>query len=150
MINLENIYAILKENGWYPDRKIDTKLILQNWNDHNYTASKEQIQFVESFGDLTIKFRNCNNIHYWIELFPADWDFVPEILKDYENYFETSLIPIGEICCQDATLLMDKDLKIYGVFGEEVTVFGNSFFNFIENLYSGKKIYWYTIEGFYD
>lgn len=82
------VISILKENGWYPDRIVNTNLILQNWNNHKYIISKNQIKFIENIGNLKIEFINCKNKRYIIEIFPNDWNFLPEILKTYEDYFE--------------------------------------------------------------
>lgn len=60
------------------------------------------------------------------------------------------MIPIGEVCYQNIQLLIDKDIKIYGVFDEYGTLLGNNFFEFIEILYDNKKIIWNIIESFYD
>lgn len=144
------VISILKENGWYPDRIVNTSLILQNWNNHKYIISKNQIKFIENIGNLKIEFINCKNKHYIIEIFPNYWDFLSEILKTYEDYFGKKLIPIGEVCYQNIQLLIDKDIKIYGVFDEYGTLLGNNFFEFIENLYDNKKIIWDIIESFYD
>ena len=123
---------------------------MQNWNNHKYIISKNQIKFIENIGNLKIEFINCKNKRYIIEIFPNDWNFLPEILKTYEDYFEKKLIPIGEVCYQNIQLLIDKDIKIYGVFDEYGTLLGNNFFEFIENLYDNKKIIWNIIESFYD
>lgn len=144
------VISILKENGWYPDRIVNISLILQNWNNHKYIISKNQIKFIENIGNLKIEFINCKNKRYIIEIFPNDWNFLPEILKTYEDYFGKKLIPIGEVCYQNIQLLIDKDIKIYGVFDEYGTLLGNNFFEFIENLYDNKKIIWDIIESFYD
>ena len=144
------VISILKENGWYPDRIVNISLILQNWNNHKYIISKNQIKFIENIGNLKIEFINCTNKCYIIEISPNDWNFLPEILKTYEDYFGKKLIPIGEVCYQNIQLLIDKDIKIYGVFDEYGTLLGNNFFEFIENLYDNKKIIWDIIESFYD
>lgn len=133
------VISILKENGWYPNRIVNINLILQNWNNHKYIISKNQIRFIENIGNLKIEFINCKNKRYIIEIFPNDWSFLPEISKTYEDYFGKKLIPIGEVCYQNIQLLIDKDIKIYGVFDEYGTLLGNNFFEFIENLYDNKK-----------
>ncbi len=142
------IFDILSQNGWTADRKIDITNILNYLKENNHSINQQQREFLKNFGELEIffeaqkrpkhKFVNSYNI----QIFPTEYGIYQHYLDLYEIYAKSALIPIGGISSYNTWLVLDTDLRIYGVFEYEIALLGENIFEVIENLYENREIYW--------
>ncbi|HAJ97552.1 MAG TPA: hypothetical protein DCO72_07435 [Ruminococcus sp.] len=145
-----NIQKILHENGWSEDRKVNIDEVLISFNKFNYHVSNNQKKFLENFFNLEITLKtqkmmtDNREYHtiYKIQFFPVEYSVIDEFMKDYEKYTKVALIPIGGIHFTNVSLLMDSNLKIYGVAEYDITLLGNNIFDALENLYENKEFIW--------
>lgn len=134
------ISDILKNNGWSEGRKINIDNVLSFWESQNYSIDINHIKFIEEFGFLTIEFNN----HY-IDIDPLKRYFSNETLKIFEEFFNTKLIPTGQIKYENSFILIGSNGKIYGGFEEFVCFYGNEIFEFIQNILND-NVLWNEIE----
>ncbi len=151
------IFDILSENGWTTDRKTDITDILEWYHRNHYSVNPEQIRLLENLANLDILLEceefldgeKKRHYTYKIQFFPIEYSLPDEFMESYEKYVNTKLIPIGGIHFTNVSLLMDSQLKIYGVADSDIALLGNRIFEAIENLYENKEIVWKEIDNFY-
>ena len=151
------IFDILSENGWTADRKADITDILEWYHRNHYSVNPEQIRLLENLANLDIlveceEFLDSEKKRhhtYKIQFFPIEYSLPDEFMESYEKYVNTKLVPIGGIHFTNVSLLMDSQLKIYGVADADIALLGNRIFEAIENLYENKEIVWKEIDNFY-
>ena len=144
------INNILVQSGWFNGRKVPINDIVNYWENKKYTLYPSQISFIEEFNNLKLRFKNINNHNYTININPLVNDVPLFALKKYIEYASANLVCFGEIISQDTFLLITQDAKIYGAFEDEIVLMGNSFYEFLENLYIDKDIFWHSIKNFYN
>jgi len=137
MNNAEDVYEILKNGGWYKDRKMDHDKIIKFINTEGYDVLDNVIAFLQEFLNLTVYFNNKRN-----GLKNDDFDFVlekaaglevPERLREnYSPRIGKKLCIIGSAYRDHMVLMMAEDNSVYGAFDDFLCKIGDSGMDAIE------------------
>lgn len=100
---------------------------------------KKGLDFLEEFSGLNIPINN-KITNSMIEINALKGIANSAYLEDIENYFRIKLMPIGYWRAMNRTLYIDEIGIIYGNFDEFVTIFGNSFYEALDNIINLKTI----------
>ena len=140
------ILDLLTEKGWTEKRKIDITEIIKNSLDV-YIINDAQKKFLQNFAGIEIFFRSMiKNSGYLVQFIPEEYNVSDYYFSSYEKYAQTSLMLIGGIDGYDVSLMLSSDLKIYGIFEDEIAFYGNDVFEFLINLYEDREIKWHIVK----
>lgn len=115
------VKRILERAGWYADRRVNTKLIIDSLEEEGYTYSDIIIEFLEQFWELKIIFENKRNhlnedvINFSFE--HASHLEVPERVNfNYSQRIDKKLCLIGSVYRDHMVLMMSEDGNVYAAY----------------------------------
>jgi len=133
---------VLMSAGWYPTRKINTKIIQEELISIGCIWFKAVNDFLEEFGGLSIPFNRqdgsidtiCFDVERLIRKIDISW-----ITDEYKNRLDSrDLCLVGQAYTGHIILFMDQEGVIYGGYDEEVFLIGENSYQaittIIENL----------------
>ena len=143
------VLAMMEEAGWSETRKIDISEPLAHLKKEQYAVSDSQRAFLENFNGLQISIHVKRYGHMLEEThhFTFDcqeWCIPKKWLSffNYQDYAESPLIPIGFIAGENIVLLIDEQLRIYGVWEHEMSLMGDNIFDVFLKLYADEPVIW--------
>ncbi|MBD5142490.1 MAG: hypothetical protein HDT22_02600 [Ruminococcus sp.] len=139
---------ILVKGGWFEGRKVPIDDVINYWKKEKYPLYPDQINFIQEFHNLGLRFHNINGHQYHIEIDPLSNGVPSWALKKYIKYANANLVYFGEVVCQDTFLFITQDSKIYGAYEDEIVFWGNNFYESLENVYFD-NISWEIMKDFF-
>lgn len=132
-----NVITILKSSGWYEHREIDITPLLSYLKQNGYEFNEAQIDFFKEFSGLEIFLRCKGNINHTVKIDPMNPNIPSWAEVKYEEKinFNKEYLYLGEFVGEDIFLVIDRDLKVYGMYYDGLALLGNNFYEFIENFY---------------
>jgi len=137
MIIQNTTYQVLKENGWTPDRTIDTTEITNLLLERGYRITDSFLKFYKEFGNLEFEIEVKGNQRFIsfdvISSFLIEYDEV--IIEDYTRSLNSKyLVIIGRIG-GDSVLVIDENEEVFSLYGGSALKIGKGI-KAIDNLFS--------------
>ncbi len=118
---MNNVDILLRKSGWEVGRKANLEQI-KHYLEIKYMSPIWKQEVILSLNPLNAQ----DQITY-------------DIIEDYEEFLEESLLIIGEIERENMTLLLAKTGNFYGAYDDCIIKWGTDFKVFIYNLINGIK-----------
>ena len=125
------VLNILKKAGWYETRKLERHALINSINGEGYPIFENVVTFLQSFGNLIIRFANLqNNIKeddINLNLTHAFSIEVPErVFNNYVPRIKKELVLIGTVYRDHMVLLMANDNNVYAGYDNYLCKVANS------------------------
>lgn len=148
---MEEIYLCnhIYHTDFAKNRKINIHKFFSKWNTENCAIFNCAKDFVEIFGDLKIKIKQCSKpIFYTIIITPEYCQMSNSKINMYNKFLAKDVLCVGFISGCNYDLLLSDDGKFYVAIDEDISCWGNSFEELLENIFTDKiaKCEWYEIE----
>jgi hypothetical protein len=126
---------ILKANGWTKDRRIDIDRFRASFEEYNQQYSDTVLRFLESFGDLKIRFETSDYVYRCtFDVIMAIESTSLERVKKYQDkWIKRPICVIGKNIDHE-TIFMTQEGAMYGAFDSWVFKFGDTWEESIENI----------------
>ncbi len=132
---------VLKQAGWYKERKVDIQHWLDYYKDYNLPDNAYYREFLESFGGLHIidppkhPERLCA---------PEDTRFDPtyvdyEWAEEYQNDVQCTQYPLGTVYGDRGFLMLSDELNFYEISERGVSFMGNNLSELFETIISATR-----------
>ncbi|ASR46424.1 hypothetical protein B4V02_06895 [Paenibacillus kribbensis] len=132
---------ILKDAGWYPERKVEISSTISFLEKKGFEVFDLAKEAFEHFGGLEYSVPSDES---------DDFQIGPEFLREgierkhysrYETIIGEKLVVIGLAYDDNATMFMSKTGKVYGIMDEYyIWKFGNNIYEAINNLCESKEL----------
>jgi len=136
--------GLLREAGWTTNRDVPTTAHEQALKAGGYQVFPVVRDFLRQFGGLQISRKFVWNrvplvskFHFDARIAVGAWS--PEFIKSFESSERGPLCVIGETEFGDSVLLMDEQGRLYSGTDEYLTLVGNSGYDAVEALCTGRK-----------
>lgn len=139
---MNNVYTLLRESGWEVGRNANLEEIKRLYFDSEYVWNEIQNIFLTEYAYLEIKYMSPiwkQEVVLSLNPLNAQDQITYDIIKDYEEFLEESLLIIGEIERENMTLLLAKTGNFYGAYDDCIIKWGTDFKVLIYNLINGIK-----------
>ncbi|CAA0285338.1 SUKH-3 domain-containing protein [Acinetobacter baumannii] len=139
----DNIEKHLIEYGWYAERKIDIKSVIETWKADNYRVFDSAIFFVQSFNELNIvheAYRGKEKDSSYFNSIKSTKGIDPAwIFEEYSLKAGNDLLPIGLGYSEHLTYFIDSSYRFYGGYDDYFCYIGDSVNSFFNNLFYEKN-----------
>ncbi|MEK4733279.1 SUKH-3 domain-containing protein [Paenibacillus sp. FSL L8-0641] len=132
---------ILKDAGWYPERKVDISSTINFLEKKGFEVFDPAKEAFEHFGGLEYSVPSDES---------DDFQIGPEFLREgigrkhysrYETIIGEELVVIGLAYDDNATMFMSKTGKVYGIMDDYyIWKFGNNIYEAMDNLCESKEL----------
>ncbi|MBE5975511.1 SUKH-3 domain-containing protein [Lacrimispora xylanisolvens] len=139
---MNNVDILLRESGWEVGRKANLERIKRLYFDSEYVWNDIQNIFLKEYAYLEIKYMSPiwkQEVILSLNPLNAQDQITYDIIEDYEEFLEESLLIIGEIERENMTLLLSKTGNFYGAYDDCIIEWGTDFKVFIYDLINGIK-----------
>ena len=139
---MNNVYMLLRESGWEVGRNANLEEIKRLYFDPEYVWNEIQNIFLTEYAYLEIKYMSPiwkQEVVLSLNPLNAQDQITYDIIEDYEEFLEESLLIIGEIERENMTLLLAKTGNFYGAYDDYIIKWGTDFKVLIYNLINGIK-----------
>lgn len=132
---------ILKDAGWYPERKVEIRSTINFLVEKGFEVFDFAKEAFEQFGELEYSVPSDES---------DDFQIGPEFLREgierkhysrYETIIGEELVVIGLAYDENATMFMSKSGKVYGIMNDYyIWKFGDNIYEAIHNLCETKEL----------
>jgi hypothetical protein len=139
---MNNVDKLLRESGWEVGRKANLEEIKRLYFDPEYEWNEIQNKFLTEYAYLEIKYMHPiwkQEVVLSLNPLNAQDQITYDIINEYEEFLEESLLIIGEIERENMTLLLAKTGNFYGAYDDCIIKWGTDFKGLIYNLVNGIK-----------
>lgn len=134
---------LLKQAGWYENRKIDISYMIQDYKRHGFKEPNKFIQdFLMEYGNIRLEFRTEQGFWYDIRINP---DVGLKFLDSedsivLEQIVNDDLLPIGSINSDHGGFLVSFSGNFYLLGDEGICYLGDYFLEVCETVFLQKPI----------
>lgn len=139
---MEKVNNILKEAGYFEDRKVDINTIIHMYEEYGYDFVDEQKEFMKKYAYLEISY-----IHpIWrqdmlIRLNPieAQKTITMDVVEEYNEFLQDNLLIIGDIEKENMTIFLSQKGFYFTGYDDCLINWGDNFQIMLKKLISGEK-----------
>lgn len=136
----KKVEKLLRDYGWYPERRVEISQYCANWKKEGYTLSQAAIQFTENMAGLRIVHGaytkgNGEDESIFDPQKALDTIFYERVQEDYEKKIGASLCPIGVGFSEHLVYLITPTGAIYGGFDDYFCLIGENVESALENIF---------------
>lgn len=139
-----DITDLLIRSGWQKGRKVNVDNIILDLVKEGYNVNEAQTQFLTEFNGISVSFinprLNSSTEILTLDALKASSTTMRSLVSEYEEYFNSTFVIIGEIEQENMTLYIDNKGEFYGGFDDCVIKLGIEFDECLFNIVSGVKL----------
>jgi hypothetical protein len=129
--------GVLREAGWYPDREFDTTAYQEFLTARGFQWHDAARQFLQSYGGLYLAQRG-NGRRFHFNAKRAGRSIPARMVEQSMEQLQASLAVIGTTFDEHMVLLMAEDGRIWGIYDDEIALFGTTAEESLDRLCCGK------------
>ncbi len=137
MILSQEVQAVLRQQGWSPERKVSTRDWVAQLAGNGFTVLPEAEAILQNFGGLQITPVTTPSDAYAAEV--IRFDPVTEVLSEvgrvefWQKQLGRKLTPLGVLYPSEAMLLLADNGQVFAEWGNIIKERGNSFQDALES-----------------
>lgn len=139
---MKKTQTILKEAGYFEERRVDISHIMQMYNHYGYHYNNIQKMFIERYAYLEIHYSHPlwkQDMLIRLDPIEAQKVITMDVVEEYNKYLQDRLLIIGDIERENMTLFLSDKGFYFGGYDDCLINWGNDFEVMIDMLVSGVK-----------
>jgi hypothetical protein len=135
----------------FKDRKVDVQKFINIWNAENNVIFECAKTFVQQFGDLEITLKQSTKpVYYTIKTSSEYLNMSKHKVTTYGNFLSKKVLCVGFVTGGNLDLLLSEDGKFYVTFDEDISCWGDSFEEVLDNILTNRIAHsiWDEIEDY--
>jgi len=133
---------LLESAGYTKERTIDVTSIVKMYAENGYHYNDKQIDFIRSFGNLEIHYNHPvwnEDMVIKIDPIEAQKTITMDIVEEYNEFLDDTLLVIGEIERENMTLFLSQKGYFFGGYDDCLINWGNDFEKTLQNISDGNR-----------
>ena len=139
---MEKVDNLLKQAGYFEERKVDISSILHMYEECGYYYNVKQIQFIEKYTGLEIHYNHPvwkQNVVLRLNPIVAQKTITMDVVEEYNECLQDNLLIIGDIEKENMTLFLSETGFYFTGFDDCLINWGDNFKLMLYKLMSGEK-----------
>lgn len=139
---MKKTQTILKEAGYFEERRVDISHIMQMYNHYGYHYNNIQKMFIERYAYLEIHYSHPlwkQDMLIRLDPIEAQKVITMDVVEEYNEYLQDKLLIIGDIERENMTMFLSDKGSYFGGYDDCLINWGNNFEVMIDMLVSGVK-----------